>query len=214
MTSLMNRLSLYDMLSMVIPGYLTLFLSARTFAIKVSWPDNSLIYVVVTFCASYVIGLVIHRISRWVFGWLRHNSWLNNAAHIDFLHDLAKREEEIKKSHDDKLSQEWYYRTFYTLWKDASLSHIPPLEAQLSFCRSLCIVGVLYLLMGWRFISECWIMSAITLGSITCFIIMMYTRRRIYYYYFEAEHYLVKQKQQDSDHEAPTDSSTDTDNRL
>lgn len=193
MTSIMNKVGLYDMLSMVIPGYLIVFLFWKVFGNGQPWPYDTLTYGVAAFCVSYIVGIIIHYLARFVFGWLRHNRWLNSVALAEFKNDLAALENEESQSNNNELSQEWYNRTFYRLWKDDSLSHIPPLEAQFSFCRSLCVVGALYLLLGWLFLSSCWIISAIAIGTIACIIIMIYTRKRIYYFYYEAEYYLVNQ---------------------
>lgn len=204
----MNRVGLYDLLSMVIPGYLTVFLIWNMFGNGQPWPYDTLTCGIIAFCVSYIMGIIIHYIARYIFGWLRHNRWLNSAAHAKFLNDLAEREDEESQSLNSVLSQEWYYRTFFRLWKDGSMAHIPPLEAQFSFCRSLCVVGMLYVLLGWTFISSCWIMSAIAVVSIICLIIMIYTRKRIYYFYYEAEYYLINQNLRNDSNDTQTDNNT------
>ena len=207
MTNLMSRVGLYDLLSMVIPGYLTVFLLWKSFGNETLWPYDTLTYGITALCVSYIVGIAIHYIARFVFGWLRHNRWLNSAALAQFKNDLAAQENEESQSNNNELSQEWYNRTFYRLWKDDSLSHIPPLEAQFSFCRSLCVVGGLYVLFGWKFISFCWMISAIAIASIICFIIMIYTRNRIYYFYYEAEYYLINQNQRSNNNVTQTDNN-------
>lgn len=208
----MNRVGLYGLLSMVIPGYLTVFLFWRVFGNGQPWSYDPLTYVVAAFCVSYIAGIVIHYISRYAFGWLHHNRWLNSVAYAQFHNDLAARKNEEDQSGNNELTQEWYYRTFFQLWRDDALAHIPPLEAQFSFCRSLCVAGVLYVLLGWTFISSCWIMSAIALVSIICFIIMIYTRKRIYYFYYEAEYYLANQNLHNYSNDTPTGNNNNNNN--
>lgn len=208
----MNRVGLYDLLSMVIPGYLTIFLLWKSVGTETLWPYHTLTFGIIAFCVSYIVGIIIHYLARFFFGWLHHNRWLNSAAHAKFLNDLAERKNEESQSNSKKLNQEWYYRTFFRLWNDNSFSHIPPLEAQFSFCRSLCVVGMLYVLLGWTFISSCWIMSAIAVVSIICFIIMIYTRKRIYYFYYEAEYYLINQNLRNDSNDTQTDNNTANNN--
>ena len=113
MTSLMNRVGLYDLLSMVIPGYLTVFLFWRVFGSDQPWPYDPLTYGIAAFCVSYIVGIIIHYLARFVFGWLHHNRWLNSAAHAQFRNDLAERNKEVRQFSNGRLTQEWYYRTFY-----------------------------------------------------------------------------------------------------
>lgn len=186
---MLNRISLYDLLSMVIPGYLVIFLVTHTFFGRIRWPYDPTSAAIVTFCASYIIGLLVHYLSRSLFIWL-NNIWLSNKASQAFERDVRKRQ---RQSHKNTNTAEWRYKTAYRLWGIDTLSFLPLLEAQLSFLRSLSVTGIFYLILGSGFITCSGIMSLIAIAVIVCVCMMVFLRLKIYYYYYEADYYLNNQ---------------------
>lgn len=188
MTSLMNKVGLYDLLSMVLPGYLIIFMIGEIFPNLRFCGCNEVSYWIIAFCMSYVVGIIIHYISRWVFKFLHHNQYFSDKAFSKCKQDCDDRMQRSNEGNSDT-SEEHYYRLYYKFWGDQSISFVLPLEAQLSFVRSLSIVGFLYSVLGCLFISSVWLISLIVIFTVICVIIAIQTRKRIYYYYYEAEHY-------------------------
>lgn len=189
MSSIFSRVSLYDMLSMLIPGYLVVYLIIRSFFHFDCWGCDGVTSIVIIFCVSYVIGMLIHYTSRWMFGWL-NNKWFAEHALRQFYTWLETLNVDHSTVADKHLYKEWRYQAFFRLWGKNGLAHIPAMEAQLSFLRSLSLVGLLYLIFGCRFIDSSFILSMIGVMTITSILLMSYIRYRIYYYYFEANYFI------------------------
>ena len=188
MFSLFERVSVYDMLSMVIPGYLV-----AIFLLRILVPELPLDYGnptlwIVAFCVSYIIGICVHYGSRIIFGWLGHNQWLADKAYSKAQADISRRRD-VAQSGNPATSQENYYALYFKFWGNAALSYIPQMEAQLSFLRSMCVVGVLYSVFGCRFIISSCVISCVVVLTIICFIAIIILRGKIYYYYYEADGY-------------------------
>lgn len=97
MTSLITKGSLYDMLSIIIPGYLVYFLLNVIFLSKLSVFNKTLVNddvfasVVIVFVISYIVGMVIHLFSKRVFGFLKFNECLARKAYSAIKNDKRRR---------------------------------------------------------------------------------------------------------------------------
>lgn len=187
MTSLMSRLSLYDLLSKVIPGYFVVYLVCMIFCKDVCLLSQDFIFIVTGFCVSYLVGVIVHRVSRVVFSWLSHNDWLSAKALERFNSDLERRRLRSRRN-QFLTSQEKYYQIYFKHLANGFL-YIEALEAQLAFTRSLTLVGILYSLFGCIIVScPCWC-GLFVLFTLISLYITVTTRYKIHYYYFELDHY-------------------------
>lgn len=183
----MSKAGLYDLLSMILPGYLVLFLIVRCVPMDDCWRYDEITYYTATFCISYVVGIIVHYISRNTFRWLGCRC-LRESAYYKFLKDEKKRETE--KSSNEKLTSRWYYKNYYALWKGNAINYISVMEIQLSFLRSMAVVGFLYALFGCRFLScDAWLISLFFLFTLLCILLIIFIQKKIYYYYYEANKY-------------------------
>ncbi len=128
MNNILNKSTFYDMVSMIIPGFITIFFTSVMFDFKCIFYNEKLwfpIYVCV-FTVSYLIGLLIHYYSKNKFDSITKNdpSKIQEAKN--------KLEEVLKKPHLKE-----YYEAYY---KVINTTPIPILEAQVSFIRSMIVV--------------------------------------------------------------------------
>ena len=184
----MGKTGLYDLLSMVLPGYLILFLISKVFFADYKWEYDEITYAVSVFCVSYVFGIIVHYFSRMIF---RHigDRYLKEYALRRFTKDFEVRHS-IEYDQKDKLTTAWYYNNYYRLWKSNSLSFIQALEIQLTFLRSLVVVGLAYSLTGWLFIHNACCISLLVAFTIICLMLLFWIQMRIYYYYYEVASYI------------------------
>ena len=144
MTSLIGKTGLYDLLSMVLPGYLMLFLISKALCVDYNWEYDEITCAVSVFCVSYVLGIIVHYFSRIVFRCLGKRCLKEYALRI-FTKDIEVRHS-AEYDPEDKLTTAWYYNNYYRLWKRNSLSFIQALEIQLSFFTkfSCCRYGLFF----------------------------------------------------------------------
>lgn len=130
MTSLMTKSSLYDMMSMIIPGFL--FIVCVEIASGIGFDRNfyDLTASIITFVLSYILGLIIHLVSKILFNPLLRNDF-DNIKQIE--NDVQKR---IKEESELKI----YYEKYYKLIGDYPKSVVPMLEAQVAFLRSMMVI--------------------------------------------------------------------------
>lgn len=138
MTSLASKTSLYDMVSMVIPGYLLILCVQFVSGIKFNF-DSEIAAAIVMFTLSWIIGLILHLVSKDIFDIVLRNR----------MKDLEDVNEEVRKS-CDKVSESLnknnkkveldYYLRYYRQLPDYAKSVVPILEAQVAFLRSLLLV--------------------------------------------------------------------------
>lgn len=187
MTSLMSKTGLYDLLSMVLPGYLVLFLIVKCLPINHCWEYDETTYFIAAFCVSYVVGLIVHYMSRRAFCWLSCRC-LREKAYHKFREDEMKRGAE--QANNEKLTTRWYYRNYYALWGNNSINYISVMEIQLTFLRSMAVVGFLYTALGCLFLKcQCWAISLFFLYALICTLLTVFIQKKIYYYYYEAYEY-------------------------
>lgn len=166
MNGLAAKVSLYDLISMIIPGYLFLYLLKRAFFDECAQQCDELTYIIVVFSMSYIMGMVIHNITKFIFKFLRNNKCIIARTREKFneLHHNVSFE-----SKEDILSEymDSYYRTSKYNW-----SSIPVLEAQYSFLRSMSLVEFAYLMLGCKASLNICQMSIIALVLIITLILM------------------------------------------
>lgn len=202
MNGLMTRLSLYDMLSILLPGFLTVFLycvifDKTTADFSSAWNYGETTFWIISFTMSYIVGYLIHLISKLVFKNLRHNNNLSVKAMKKFNEDIRKRISESVEE-NDILDEKSYYELYYKIHKNNAVDFLPILESQLSFFRSMTIVGALYILIGWISIFgllhlqwEYFVLIPSILTGL-CLYFAIKIRKDIYCFYYENRYYLYK----------------------
>ncbi|MDE5757930.1 MAG: hypothetical protein K2H85_04885 [Allobaculum sp.] len=98
-------------------------------------------YVVVVFAMSYIVGMAIHQVAKFLFSSLRNHKCIIKISWEKFrkANNLPFSPEEFKS--DD------YYEAYYTA-STYSWSSVPVLESQYSFLRSMILVEIAYLISG------------------------------------------------------------------
>lgn len=136
MTNLMSKSTLYDMLSMIIPGYISLLCFYIACKGKFGWRDidyNSIPSIVIGFVLSYLVGILLHLLAKEIFNPVLRN----NEKDID--EAQKKTKSEILERQKKEPNVETYYRIYYKLLGTSNTSIII-LESQISFIRSITLV--------------------------------------------------------------------------
>lgn len=139
MNTLSTKTSLYDLLSMIVPGYLVLFLLHKAFFQQCIWRSDEMTFGIAAFAVSYIVGLALHWFSKLVFHPLRNCECLVSKAKDKVNRDLVK-------NGNPKIETKDYYEAYYAASK-YPWSSVLILEAQYSFLRSAVIVELLYLIL-------------------------------------------------------------------
>ena len=170
-----SKLTMYDFLAMVIPGFLVLLL----FACIVGWlPLNIDItdtwFIVFLVIVSYLIGLLWHKISELFFEKI---GFRNNPAQIK---KIAEKEDKgldnvFFGKGADEIILEKYYTAYYLLMEKNCLNSIPILEAQVAFIKNLTPLIGLYILVLLHCDNEIYIFikSIIGMGNTLPLIILL-----------------------------------------
>lgn len=197
MNGFLSKLTLFDLLSMIVPGYLVLFLISRCFIDSPVWPYDELTFYVATFTVSYIIGMLIHYLARFIFYCLRNNECLIKSARRRFYRfqkNAKQKEHETDLSHETLMEE--YYAAYYRVSMNYCSSSLSVLEAQYSFLRSMVIVGMLYLVFGCLGFGV-FILSGVAILAILSFMIMIVILRKIHYVVWEDSHYISAEIQKD-----------------
>lgn len=189
MNGFVSKITLYDFLSMVIPGYLVVFLLKRIFSQECDCHCDEVTYFVVLFTVSYIVGMIIHQASKWIFKFLRNNKYI-----IERTYNKCLKRNKVKQIDDKDNIEIEYYNSYYTasqfLW-----SSIPVLESQFSFLRSMVIVEILYLILDCCInLCNCMI-SLISIVLILTVILMLKILRDISYRVWEDAHFIITIKE-------------------
>lgn len=190
MNGFLSKVTLFDLLSMIVPGYLVLFLISRCFIDILVWPYDELTFYVATFTVSYIIGMLIHYLARFIFNCLRNNECLIKSARKRFYRfqkNAKQKEHETDLNHEALMEE--YYAAYYRVSMNYCSSSLSVLEAQYSFLRSMVIVGILYLVFGCLGFGV-FILSGIAILAILSFVIMIVILRKIHYVVWEDSHYI------------------------
>lgn len=197
MNGFLSKVTLFDLLSMIVPGYLVLFLISRCFIDIPVWPYDELTFYVATFTVSYIIGMLIHYLARFIFNCLRNNECLIKSARKRFYRfqkNAKQKEHETDLKHETLMEE--YYAAYYRVSMNYCSSSLSVLEAQYSFLRSMVIVGILYLVFGCLGFGV-FILSGVAILAILSFVIMIVILRKIHYVVWEDSHYISTEIQKD-----------------
>ena len=185
MNGLASKLSLFDMVSMFIPGYLFLYLLKRAFFTDCLHECDELTYVVVVFTMSYITGMAIHQISKLIFKFLR-----NNPCIISHSKKTCNKNNDITQE-SKVVNLVEYYKAYYRV-STYTWSSIPVLEAQYSFLRSMAVIEFAYLILGCKARLTCCQMSIIAVVFIITIILIIKNLLDTSYRVLEDDYYLNK----------------------
>ena len=174
----MTKTSLYDFLSMIVPGYL--FIAIIVYP-EYKWRqcmyyDVSTLTMVITLVMSYIFGMFIHCVSKCFFDKI----FRNNTKEIKKQRALFWKNLSIQKTGILRA----YYIKYY---KTAFASSVPILEAQVSFLKSMVIVILFFIIRLCLLEEQIFLISnccaAILLLILLAFmLLMMWCRQNLIYY--------------------------------
>lgn len=181
MDKFLGKLSLYDMIVMVIPGgtILLFFLDYYGVDLLSIGSDISPLVVLGAVVASYIIGMGNHVIAKKLWKTLRNNYWLlsyclKNAKNV-YTTELNKLTENIERDRDEielllktKLRDKYYEAYSYVLER-SHYDGISIIESQVAFLQSMVIPGLLMLIYLSKHDSR-----PLLLGGILLFLLLFY----------------------------------------
>lgn len=181
MDKFLGKLSLYDMIVMVIPGgtILLFFLDYYGVDLLSIGSDISPLVVLGAVVASYIIGMGNHVIAKKLWKTLRNNYWLlsyclKNAKNV-YTTELNKLTENIETDRDEielllktKLRDKYYEAYSYVLER-SHYDGISIIESQVAFLQSMVIPGLLMLIYLSKHDSR-----PLLLGGILLFLLLFY----------------------------------------
>ena len=140
-----SKLSLYDILTQLISGFLILAL----FIPENTSLQKKLIFVIIF---SYLIGIIYHRLLEWIRKLIAENGCfsccfcLGVIFQSNFGKALVKANGESKdyKNYKGKDIKEKYYECYYSIMDKPAYGTIRTLEAQEAFLRNLTWVVMFY----------------------------------------------------------------------
>jgi hypothetical protein len=134
--NLTSKMTLYDMLAMVIPGFLLLKLFPGCFGYPIDFDNekNTVIIIII----SYAIGIIYHKTIEWLFNIIgfRNNEECIEKSAEKFYDNYEKNGGNTQNSLSHYNKHE-YYKAYYTLMKENMLNSIPTLEAQVVFIKNM-----------------------------------------------------------------------------
>lgn len=181
MDKFLGKLSLYDMIVMVIPGgtILLFFLDYYGVDLLSIGSDISPLVVLGAVVASYIIGMGNHVIAKKLWKTLRNNYWLlsyclKNAKNV-YTTELNKLTENIETDRDEielllktKLRDK-YYEVYSYVLERSHYDGISIIESQVAFLQSMVIPGLLMLIYLSKHDSR-----PLLLGGILLFLLLFY----------------------------------------
>ncbi|MDR0754696.1 MAG: hypothetical protein LBF04_04830 [Prevotellaceae bacterium] len=198
MNNVSSKMTLYDMLAMVIPGFLLLMLFPFCCGcIVLSKWINDIYTGVLLVLASYIIGLIYHKAVEYLYN---KTEFRNSEKHIK---KQSERFYDTFKKDGGKLPDEMpistrndYYTAYYALMKENMLNSIPILEVQVAFIRNLLPLIVLYIIAicccGFPYcnINSCGLAISLVVIAVILLLILIEIRNKIYYLVWEGNEYL------------------------
>jgi len=131
-----SKLSLYDFLAILIPGFVILWFF-HFFYLNVDCPVTGILIAIL----SYLTGLCYHKLMELVVKLLhlRRNKCMESYARKHFYDKLKKENDQtpIPEINSDKSIDDEYVRAYYSIAKTGCLMNIPVLEAQETFLRNM-----------------------------------------------------------------------------
>jgi hypothetical protein len=205
MNNMISRVTLYDMLAMVIPGFLILlFFYSVSMEYEAYEHTCNWVFIFIVFIASYLTGLVWHKLMECLFKPLkfRNNEPCIEAAAKKFIEKYREdggNAEQLPFQHKNRYE---YYRSYYYLMKQGALNSIPVLEAQVVFIKNMLLIILFYsfaLLCCesriYQFVKEvlsvpCLLAISLVSLLIVMLILLYNIQNRIYYLVWEGYTYL------------------------
>jgi hypothetical protein len=190
-----SKFTLYDLLAMVIPGFLILML----FLFGANWQfvffENwvNILYVIII---CYVIGMIYRKAIEFILGKI---NFRNNEKHIKKSAEKFYRDYEEnggKIGNNPRTDKHRYYKAYYALMKNGMLYNIPTLEAQVAFiCSILPIIPFYILLLIFHadiFLHINHYISAMLLliSAVILIFVLISIQNKIYYLVWEGNEYL------------------------
>ncbi|MDE5612165.1 MAG: hypothetical protein K2I90_09135 [Odoribacter sp.] len=126
----MQKVTMYDFLTMVVSGFLILLL----FTPMKGLSEESILF----FVACYVVGMVYHKIVEKSLSCVRNCKCFLKKSY-------ARMDEKFKIKEKMPFSEEEYLRGYYILMEKQCLNSIPVLEAQEAFVRNIIPILVRYI---------------------------------------------------------------------
>ncbi len=167
---------------MLVPGYLLIFGVSHICDIKYQWNHSYLSYGVILFVVSYIMGLFIHYLSRFIFLWLRNPPILINIAYDAVYY---KKEKFLIKR-----LREQYYEAYYNVAIHYPASALSNLEAQFSFLRSIVTIEFMCSLVEFCKFNVI-IAIALSIISLILIIFMIYLQYKIHFRVWEDDLYIT-----------------------
>lgn len=199
--------SLFDVLSMIIPGGLIIGFAADSFGltmIDTILADYNFFYFVLIMVMNYLIGIIWSSLMDLIFRWLRMNKYAIfytsrtfDRTHLkkNFLLFLLTQKNIIKNYPNIK---ELYIAAYYKVIKTPNSRVVIILETQVAFIRNMIFITLaygIYLLMSDRIIAglfECHSQTVIGISlivmSVLLFFTLLYRQYKIYYLIWEGEY--------------------------
>ena len=138
MTTLITKSTLYDTLSMIIPGYLILLWLKMALFPLAQYSLDIVSQGIIVFVISYLIGIALHIFTKHVFNPILRNK----KSHIQKAYDKVGKRILLEETDDIR---EIYYIAYYRVLTQYLYTTIPIIEAKVSFIRSMICVLILYL---------------------------------------------------------------------
>jgi len=202
MNDAISKTTLYDMLTMVIPGFLLLMLFPLCCPCWLTNFQNGT-SIFMLFIACYIVGLIYHKAIESLFNKLnfRNNTKQIEKMYNKFCCDFKKDGEIIPKEKEKIQNKHQYYKAYYRLMNNNMLNNIPTLEAHVAFIRNLMPVLLLYIvaLCCCRCCIFCINSCGLAIALLVVFVILMVLffeiQDKIYYLVWEGEAYLEEIEQ-------------------
>lgn len=149
-----SKLSLYDVLTMLVSGFLILVLF-----IPIPTEDQSQWFLPLILVLSYLVGIVYHRLLefiRQIMGKLLENEtscriiktlFVSNA--IEAIKRAKEKVYKTKCDTDDKKTKDKYYLSYDIAVSKPGYSNISLLESQEAFLRNMTWIVVAYIIVPW-----------------------------------------------------------------
>lgn len=189
-----SKLSLYDFLTMLIPGFVILWF-LDFFGLDAKNVINDIFIGIL----SYLIGLYYHKFVEWFFDitHIRRNECMQKKAWNEFYKKIE--EKESRKVPFPKDIDLYYVAAYYQIAKVGCLMNIPVLEAQEAFLRNafLLILGVICKIIccDIAYCSCCLVIFLVILLLVFSIVAWYCIQKKIYYLVWEGDYYLTKEKE-------------------
>lgn len=182
MDQFLGKLSLYDIIVMIIPGGAILLFFLDYYGVNlvsIGSNDISSLTVLGAVVASYIIGMGNHVIAKKLWGVFRNNNFLlsyslNKTKNV-YTIELNKLTENLEADSDETKFQmntklrDRYYEAYSYVLEESCYDGIPIIEGQVAFLQSMVIPGLLILMLLSKYDS-----TPLLLGGILLFLLLFY----------------------------------------